>query len=159
MSANSTLCYNTSMQACSKCHVEKNSSDFFIRNKNTGKLHAQCKACYKLSRQANYALHYKQYRSSYLERARQRRASLRNEFRENMLLYLSDKSCKDCGESDIRVLELDHKDPSTKLFSVSQAVRLGFNWEMVEKEIEKCRILCANCHKKRTASQFSWYKS
>lgn len=158
MSANFIACYTTIMQVCSKCLIEKKDSDFFVRNKDIGKLHAQCKACYKLNRQMSYGSHYKQYRESYLNRARERRATLRNEFRENMLKYLSDKSCEDCGESDIRVLELDHKDPSTKLFSVSQAVRLGYSWTMVIEEIKKCRILCANCHKKRTALQFNWYK-
>ena len=76
-----------------------------------------------------------------------------------MLEYLSDKSCADCGESDIRVLELDHLDPTTKVFSISQAVKLGHSWNSVMNEINKCQILCANCHKKRTAQQFGWYKA
>jgi len=76
-----------------------------------------------------------------------------------MIEYLADKTCVDCGEHDIRVLELDHLDPQLKKFTISQAVRLGKGWEEVEQELKKCQILCANCHKKRTAKQFSWYKA
>lgn len=76
-----------------------------------------------------------------------------------MLEFMTGKSCVDCGEDDIRVLELDHIVPSKKKFNISQAVTLGFSWEDVLLEIKKCRILCANCHKKRTAQQFNWYKA
>lgn len=84
---------------------------------------------------------------------------MREEFRANMLAYMSVQSCADCGEKDIRVLELDHIMPENKLFTVSQAVRLGHSWKDVLAEIEKCRVLCANCHKKRTAQQYGWYKA
>ena len=75
-----------------------------------------------------------------------------------MLAYLNKHHCVVCGEHGIRTLELDHIDPKTKKFSISQAVRLGYSWEQIEQEIEKCRVLCANCHKKHTAEQAGWYK-
>lgn len=95
----------------------------------------------------------------YLLRAKIRRTVLRDEFRRNMLEFLSDKACIICHESDARVLEFDHIDPSKKTFSISQAVKLGYGWNKVLEEIRKCRILCANCHKKHTASQYGWYKA
>ena len=76
-----------------------------------------------------------------------------------MLEFMSGKGCLDCGENDIRVLELDHISPENKSFSVSQAVKLGYSWDEVLVEIEKCQILCANCHKRRTAQQYQWYKA
>jgi 5-methylcytosine-specific restriction endonuclease McrA len=138
------------MRACSKCLVEKPDGEFFIRDKKTGRLHAQCKACYRAQRQLNYSSHYAKYRDLYIRRAKNRR---------EMLSYLSNKVCNDCGESDIRVLELDHIDPTQKKFSISQAVKLGYDWNSVVEELKKCQILCANCHKKRTAAQFGWYKN
>ncbi len=84
---------------------------------------------------------------------------MREEYRRNMLHFLSDKKCSICAESDIRTLEFDHINPTTKQFSISQAVRLGYSWGDILKEIEKCRILCANCHKKHTALQTGWYKT
>jgi len=147
------------MKTCSKCGETKPLTDFFVKDKKTGRLHAQCKACYKLHRQSFYKDHYAKYKPLYLARAKVRREKLRLEFHTNMLAYLSNKCCVDCGENDIRVLELDHIDPSSKRFNISQAVRLGFSWNDVLAEIKKCRILCANCHKKRTAQQFDWYKA
>lgn len=147
------------MKICTKCGIEKSETEFFIRNKQTGRLHAQCKSCYKIHRGTFYASHYAKYRELYISRAKARREILRAEFRANMLSYIADKSCVDCGESDIRVLELDHLDPTTKKFSISQAVKLGYAWVDVLEEMKKCRVLCANCHKKRTAQQFNWYKA
>lgn len=146
------------MKICSKCQTPKDVSEFFVKDKKVNRLHAQCKDCYKEHRKQYQASHYLKYKEEYLERARKRRKELRNEFRTKMLLYLSGKRCVICKESDIRTFEFDHIDPRNKKFSISQAVRLGFGWEDVVIELEKCRILCANCHKKHTASQAAWYK-
>jgi 5-methylcytosine-specific restriction endonuclease McrA len=143
------------MRFCTKCTQEKPESEYFVRDKKTGRLHAQCKLCYKAHRISYSAAHYAKYKDAYLLRANLRREKLRAEFRANMLRYMSDKACIDCGEADIRVLELDHIDPKSKFFNVSQAVKLGYAWKEVLAEIKKCRVLCANCHKRRTAKQFN----
>ena len=75
-----------------------------------------------------------------------------------MLKYLNGKGCAVCNETDIRTFEFDHINPITKKFNISQAVKLGYRWSDVEEEISKCRILCANCHKKHAAEQRGWYK-
>ncbi len=146
------------MKICTKCLNKKPGSEFFVRDKKTGRLHAQCKECYRLQRTISYAEHYKKYRKLYLLRAKNRRNMLREEYRTKMIAYLSDKACEQCGEGDIRTLEFDHLDPSQKKFSISQGVRLGYSWDEIILEINECRILCANCHKKHTSSQFGWYK-
>ena len=147
------------MRTCTKCRIAKLESNFFIRDKTTGRLHSQCKLCYKEQRKINYAKHYAKYRQQYLVRAKIRRDLVRNEFHVNMLDYLSTKACIICGENDIRVLEFDHLDPQDKQFTISQAVRLGRNWQEILIEMAKCQVLCSNCHKKRTATQYKWYKS
>ncbi len=146
------------MKVCTKCRQLKEETDFFVKDQKKSRLHTQCKNCYKQHRQTYYHEHYAKYHESYLARAKLRRDRLRSEFRQNILKYLSDKACVLCGESDIRVLEFDHLVPLKKEFTISQSVRLGRSWEETLKEIEKCRILCANCHKKHTATQFNWYK-
>lgn len=123
------------------------------------RLHSQCKECYKQHRKSFYAEHYAKYGDLYRQRAKIQRDNLRIEFRNNMLFLLKQSRCAICSESDIRVLEFDHLDPTKKLFGISQAVRLGYRWSDVEAEIKKCRVLCANCHKKHTASQSNWYKN
>jgi hypothetical protein len=147
------------VKICTKCAETKSDGEYFVRDKASGRLHAQCKECYTAQRKLTYAVHYEKYKASYLRRAKVRREELRREFQDNMLAYLSDKQCSDCKENDVRVLELDHIDAKLKAFTVSQAVKLGFSWAEVLEELKKCRVLCANCHKRRTAQQYHWYKA
>lgn len=76
-----------------------------------------------------------------------------------MLELLKRSFCVDCGETDMVVLEFDHVNPALKKFEISQAVRLGYNWDDVLEELDKCEVVCANCHKRRTSKQFGWYKN
>jgi hypothetical protein len=146
------------MEICTKCKISKPESEYFVKNRKKGRLHTQYKTCYRNHRKTYYKQHYIKYKEEYLTRAKKRREMLKREFRDNMLAYLSDKSCVECFEADIRVLEFNHLDPSQKTFTISQAVKLGYRWSDVLNEISKCEILCANCHKKHTANQFGWYK-
>lgn len=147
------------MKQCTKCSKLKPKTEFYVKDKKSGRLHAQCKTCYKEHRKSTYKEHYEKYRNEYLERGKIRRAKLRAEFRSNMLKFLDGKACIKCGENDIRVLELDHIDATQKDFSISHAVRIGKNWIQVQEEIKKCQILCANCHKIKTAEEYGWYKN
>lgn len=144
---------------CTKCGEIKPGNQFFVRNKSTGRLHAQCKICYQIHRLNYQRAHYEKYKDAYKTRAKAYRDKKRQEFRDQIYGFLINQSCNDCGESDIRVLEFDHLDKDKKAFSISQAFKLGKKPEEIDAEIKKCQILCANCHKKRTAKQFNWYKN
>lgn len=147
------------MRVCSKCKVIKDESDYYVKDSKSGRLHAHCKSCYRLHRTTYYAKHYETYKDEYRYRARERKKRLRDEYRKNIKEYLLQNPCADCGEQDIRVLELDHINANNKTFSISQGVRLGYSWDKIYQEIQKCRVLCSNCHKKRTATQFGWHKN
>jgi hypothetical protein len=56
------------------------------------------------------------------------------------------------------VLEFDHRDRTTKRHDVSTLVRKKFSWSTILAEINKCDVVCANCHRRRTARQFGWHK-
>lgn len=71
--------------------------------------------------------------------------------------YLLDNPCSICGENDPRVLEFDHLDPKTKSYNISEMISLSI--KKIEEEVLKCRILCANCHRRHTAEQMGWYKN
>ena len=62
--------------------------------------------------------------------------------------YKSSRGCKNCGEKDPRCLDFHHKDSMKKVKEVSQMFHL--NKDALLNEIEKCDILCANCHRKIT---------
>ena len=147
------------MKVCTKCHVLKNESDYFVKVKKTGRLHTQCKDCYKLHRKTYYAEHYSKYGDLYRSRAKERRVIVKTNLRSKMLEYLQGKACSICGENDIRTFEFDHINPSLKSFGIARAIGDGMKWDNILIEIQKCRILCANCHKKHTAGQFGWYKA
>jgi hypothetical protein len=52
------------------------------------------------------------------------------------------------GEADPVVLEFDHL--GDKSFSIG-AKLVQFKWQRILDEIEKCEVVCANCHRRRTA--------
>lgn len=146
------------MKACTKCHKIKALEQFFVKDRATGRLHAQCKDCYKEHRLTYAAAHYKKYGDAYRERAKIRRATVKKGLQAHMLLYLKDHPCTICGEDDVRTLEFDHLEPALKSFGIAKAITDGRKWADILIEIEKCRVLCANCHKKHTALQNNWYK-
>ena len=55
--------------------------------------------------------------------------------------------CMKCGYNKRNeALEFHHRNPTEKDFSISKR---GYcrSWEKVSKEIQKCDLLCANCHR------------
>jgi hypothetical protein len=65
---------------------------------------------------------------------------------------------KDCGIRDFAVLEFDHRDPRDKRADISALIGRAVSWSFVSNEIAKCDVVCANCHRKRTAKYSGWRK-
>ncbi len=57
-----------------------------------------------------------------------------------------DRGCADCGETDPIVLEFDHQ--HSKAHNV--ATMMHHSFETIIAEMEKCEVVCANCHRRRT---------
>lgn len=66
-------------------------------------------------------------------------------------------SCIDCENSDPRVLQFDHVDPSEKEIDVTSML-YDYSIENIDKEIAKCVVRCANCHTIRTSEQFGFWR-
>jgi hypothetical protein len=62
--------------------------------------------------------------------------------------YKSSRPCVNCGESHPACLDFHHIDPLTKRMEVSKMVNIGLCVEDILREIKKCIIVCANCHRK-----------
>lgn len=57
--------------------------------------------------------------------------------------------CVVCGFDNPTSLDFHHLDRSTKLISLGQAVACGGNgvsWHRIHDELDKCIVLCKNCH-------------
>lgn len=56
-------------------------------------------------------------------------------------------SCQKCGyDKYIGALEFHHLDPNEKDFLISKKGHCA-SWEKVKKELDKCILVCANCHR------------
>ena len=56
-------------------------------------------------------------------------------------------------------LEFDHNDKVSKFKAVSSLIRARYSLEKIKVEINKCEVRCANCHRRKTAKEFKWFKS
>lgn len=55
--------------------------------------------------------------------------------------------CSKCGEDDIFVLDFHHTNPEEKEYGISK-VSAHIEWSKLKKELDKCILLCRNCHSK-----------
>lgn len=74
---------------------------------------------------------------------------IRRERSQLLLDHLRKHPCVDCGEADPVVLEFDHLRDKVK--EVTVLALAGNSWQAVLAEIEKCEVVCANCHRRRTS--------
>ena len=101
--------------------------------------------------------HYRRNKPAYKARARAHTVAQRPLLRQTIWKYLEEHPCVDCGESDPRVLEFDHRDDSEKSFNVADALRKVCSVARLMAEIAKCDVRCANCHRRRTYESQGWH--
>lgn len=138
------------MITCTGCEEEKPESEFNWKKKAEGIRSKRCKACTR----KDSARHYQENKEVYNARAVANRPVYYEKSRAYILEYLSSHACVDCGISDTRVLQFDHKE------SIGQGAKRVSDYmnsfgRMVE-EIKKCDVRCANCHMIRTFEQMGW---
>ncbi len=63
-----------------------------------------------------------------------------------------ERGCTDCGYSaDPVALDFDHLPGTTKKYRI--ACMAGMSRALIDAEIAKCEVVCANCHRIRTAQR------
>jgi 5-methylcytosine-specific restriction endonuclease McrA len=72
----------------------------------------------------------------------------RHELRERLDTYRSALKCQICSEGTMCCLDFHHTNPKSKDINPGDMVGSGWSWERMMKEIDKCIVLCANCHRK-----------
>lgn len=132
------------MRRCGRCEREKPLEDFAWRRKERGQRDNYCRPC----RAAYKQKHYSANRQRYIDQAMARKRVMVAERIEFLVAFLREHPCVDCGETDPIVLEFDHL--RDKKFNVAAGLR-DREWQSVLDEMAKCDVVCANCHRRRTA--------
>lgn len=88
--------------------------------------------------------YYQENKHLWLERERRRRDQIRKELND----YKRSRGCSRCPENHPACLEFHHLDPTVKEGNIADLLNKKKNFDAVLPEIEKCELLCANCHRK-----------
>jgi hypothetical protein len=85
------------------------------------------------------------------------RAKIRKRNQEHVLAIKADTPCTDCGHKFPAVcMDFDHLDGDAKIKSISDLVQQCASVAAIDAELAKCELVCANCHRIRTATRASW---
>ena len=121
-----------------------------MRGSSGGRPDTYCRPC----RSAYGKEHYTANRQRYIDQALARKRIRRRERAEFFIGYFSTHPCTDRGIDDPVLLEFDHT--GKKRFNVGKGFE-AYGWARVLEEIAACEVVCANCHRRRTARRAgSW---
>ncbi|QGH78288.1 HNH endonuclease [Streptomyces phage Tribute] len=137
------------MKRCTKCGKDKPLDEFYKKSSAKDGKMPNCISCQKEYKQT----HYKNNSAKVYDKVKERR----HELRDKLWAYKQGKKCVDCSETNPIVFEFDHL--SDKEHNVSKMVLDGRSWEAILREIQKCEIVCANCHRIRTHSRGGWVRN
>lgn len=129
---------------CCKCGT------IFIPKRDRSYRCPPCKSAYNRE-------HYLANIAAYVARAARRKAIVADNNTTRLIRYLQEHPCVDCGEADPLVLEFDHL--RDKVYDVGYMVAAGRAWSSIVREIEKCEVRCANCHRRVTAKRANWRRA
>jgi hypothetical protein len=132
------------MRWCGRCRRQKPLEDFAWRRKARGQRDNYCRPCRAAYKQEHYAAN----KQRYIDSAHRRRKRVVAERVAYLVSFLREHPCVDCGEADPIVLEFDHL--RDKKFDIGKGLR-DREWQSVLDEMAKCDVVCANCHRRRTA--------
>jgi hypothetical protein len=136
---------------CPNCGMTKPWSAFSSQQLDEFRPCSYCRKCQRAYCKAHYRRNREQHNKGRYQRAR----GERKEKREFIWRYLETHPCVDCGERDIVVLEFDHV-TGTKEREISTLVGTNASREQLDRELAKCVVRCANCHRRKTAIQLGW---
>ncbi len=139
------------MKKCKKCSQTKPFSEFRKNKKAKDGCQAYCLPCDKEFQKEYYIAN----KEKVIKNSTKQRERSRIKMREFLISYLESHPCAHCGESDIVVLEFDHL--TNKLNNISTLMK-NAAIKKLKAEILKCQVLCANCHRRKTAKDQNWYK-
>lgn len=121
------------MKTCKECGITAPADTFAKRS-------AMCKICHNMYTRN----HYQENKQYYSDKRKRQVDTVREWIRE----YKSNYPCKDClGMFHYSQMDFDHlRDKEFNLGDKNKHTSIA----RVQKEIDKCELVCANCHRLRT---------
>ncbi len=126
------------MKICWGCKKEKDNSEFYKNSRTVDGLQPRCKICMRSAYTSTRA----KKRDHYNEVRNKRIRKLKEEYRA----WKRSVGCAFCSENEPCCLEPHHLDPSEKDTDPSNL--LGYSKKRLIAELNKCILVCRNCHSK-----------
>lgn len=134
------------LRRCTRCGRLKPLVAFAWHRRSKGQRNHYCRPC-----QSEYGKqHYAANKARYLELEAKRKRARAEKRMRYILEYFEANPCADCGEDDPLVLEFDHV--KGKSFDIGSGLP-DRNWQSILREIARCEVVCANCHRRRTVQR------
>lgn len=129
------------MKARSKCKKKLINSAFGINNTKRDGLQSVCRKCKRgLDRR-------------WYQENKAKRIALNKKSIDRNVRYINEQRNVDCPDCSLKfpyyVMEFDHV-VGKKVTEVSALAWTGCSLKRLQEEIDKCEVVCANCHKIRT---------
>ena len=125
---------------CTRCQEDKSLDDFSKNKNKKDGYNYICREC-----QNEYVRqHYLENRQKYIDKSLKRK----QEASTFLLEYKVGKKCPYCPETDPACFDFHHRNPSEKTGNVCMMANQGCSIATLIQEIEKCVLLCSNCHRK-----------
>ncbi len=124
---------------CTKCNEEKLLRDFRKDSRRSDNRQSACKVCMRSLQRSSYMVRYG-------PKVRTRNNQRALEMRARVAQYKAERGCSLCSERVLQCLDFHHLDPDEKDFQMSRVSTQS--WERILKEINKCILVCKNCHTK-----------
>lgn len=111
---------------CRVCGEEKDADSFPLAGKIKGKVYRRrkCQTCFQKVKSGR----------------RRRIKQWFDEFKKTL-------KCQECNDSRHYVLDFHHRDPKEKEKALGEIMQRGWSKKRIMKEVDKCDVYCANCHR------------
>ena len=142
---------------CKQCgeFTETKAFATFRTRKGEMRRRSVCKEC-RNNRAINNFEKLQSYRKEYNSKNKSKRLinqKQRIQEAKDFVNLIKTKPCTDCGQSWPPVaMDFDHIN-GDKVKSISRLVGSGYKLDLIKIEIEKCELVCACCHRLRTAAR------
>ena len=107
----------------------------------------------------------KEYQQKHHQRTKKKKRKQQNQLKDKRQHFVLEEmqrrggKCAKCGFSDIRALDWHHLDPDEKVNSISEMIRDRVSMDKLQAELDKCELICANCHRIEEQRLGNWTKN